>query len=70
MQCSHLKRYSVAQQRDINFVRLYLQATTLANLVDLYRPGAVSLLALDGRGSANHITNLYGQGNNHHRGRR
>ena len=38
-------------------MRLYLQATTLADLVDLHRPGAVSLLALDGRRSANHITN-------------
>jgi hypothetical protein len=49
MQRDHLKRYTITQQRDINSVRLYLQATTLADLTDPNRPQAISLCSLDGK---------------------
>ena len=48
MQRSHLSRYTVSQQRDINLVRLHLQVTTLAEITDTNRPTAISLSALDG----------------------
>ena len=48
MQRSHLSRYTVSQQRDINLVRLYLQVTTLADITDVNRLSAISLSALDG----------------------
>ncbi len=57
MQNSHLKRYFKGQQRDINLVRLYLQETTLADLIDVNRPSAVSLPALNGQRQTDHIAN-------------
>ncbi|KAI2502514.1 hypothetical protein MHU86_11946 [Fragilaria crotonensis] len=48
MQSHHLNRYSEAQQRDINLVRLYLQVNTLAEMVDPTRPSAINLDYLDG----------------------
>lgn len=48
MQRQYLSRYTTEQQRDINLVRLYLQATTLADLTDLSRPEAISRYSLDG----------------------
>jgi hypothetical protein len=57
MQNSHLKRYFKGQQRDINLVRLYHQETTLADLIDVNRPSAVSLPALNGQRQTDHIAN-------------
>ncbi len=48
MQHEHLSRYSVAQQRDINLVRIFLQTTPLADLSDPLRPNAIRLCYLDG----------------------
>ena len=48
MQRQHLERYTAGQQRDINLVRLHLQVTTLADLVDPNSASAISLSALDG----------------------
>ena len=47
MQQQHLERYSSSQQRDINFVRLYLQVQTLADLADQHRKNCISLSYLD-----------------------
>ena len=45
----HLQRYGVSQQRDINLVRLYLQVSTLSDLVDLSAPNRIDLCFLDAR---------------------
>jgi hypothetical protein len=47
MQQQHLDRYSPAQQRDINLVRMYLQVQTLADLADKHRKQCISLSYLD-----------------------
>ena len=47
MQRQHLQRYSAAQQKDINLVRLYLQVHTLADMSDSTRQKAISLSYLD-----------------------
>ena len=57
MQASHLSRYSHSQQRDLNLVRIYLQVTTLSDLVDVARPSTISLSALDGERSLDWIIN-------------
>ena len=49
MQPTHLARYSPAQQRDINLVRLFLQVNTLADITDQSNPKAVHLSYLDGQ---------------------
>jgi hypothetical protein len=43
MQQCHLARYTVAQQRDINLVRIYLQVNTLANMTDHASPKSIIL---------------------------
>ena len=48
MQHQHLDRYSAAQQRDINLVRLYLQVHTLADKSDTARKQVINLNYLDG----------------------
>jgi hypothetical protein len=55
MQNTHLSRYSEAQQRDINLVRIYLQVTTLSDIADKERPSSISLQALDGTHSESWI---------------
>jgi hypothetical protein len=57
MQPTHLTRYSASQQRDINLVRLYLQATTLADLTQHENSSKISLSALDGQRSDDWIHN-------------
>ena len=57
MQPMHLARYSVSQQRDINLVRLYLQATTLADLTNPEKPSSISLSALDGKRQDHWVNN-------------
>ena len=47
MQNEHLARYSSAQQRDINLVRMYLQVQTLADMSDHDRPNRISLNYID-----------------------
>ena len=49
MDTTHLQRYSVSQQRDINLVRMYLQVSTLADLVDSSAPTRIDLSLLDAR---------------------
>lgn len=49
MQQSHLTRYTLQQQRDINLVRLHLQVSTLADMTDPERLSAIRLHFLDGR---------------------
>ncbi len=49
MQSPHLARYSPAQQKDINLVRLFLQVNTLADITDPSNPKAVHLSYLDGQ---------------------
>ncbi|KAI2489451.1 hypothetical protein MHU86_25142 [Fragilaria crotonensis] len=58
MQPHHLARYSTAQQRDINLVRLYLQVNTLAEMQDVTRPNTIALAFLDGRRDDSRISNL------------
>ena len=48
----HLQRYSASQQKDINLVRLWLQVTTLADMVDCLRGAKyINLNHLDGKRS-------------------
>ena len=47
MQAEHLSRYTVAQQRDINLVRMYLQVQTLADMSDPLRPKCIRLEYFD-----------------------
>jgi hypothetical protein len=47
MQAEHLKRYSTVQQIDINLVRIWLQVSTLAELIDPSRPNRILLSYLD-----------------------
>ena len=47
MQKQHLDRYSAAQQRDLNLVRLYLQVHTLADMTDEQRNNTINLQYLD-----------------------
>ena len=48
----HLQRYSASQQKDINLVRLWLQVTTLADMVDFFRGSKyINLDHLDGKRS-------------------
>jgi hypothetical protein len=57
MQQQHLSRYSTRQQSDINLVRIYLQATTLADLTNPDNPKAIRLSAIDGNRSEGWIDN-------------
>jgi hypothetical protein len=58
MQESHLARYSPAQQKDINLVRLFLQVHSLADLTDCCsNPKAINLSLLDGQRLLNFIVN-------------
>ena len=57
MQESHLARYSTAQQKDINLVRLYLQVNTLAELTDRSNPKAINLSFLDGQRPLSFLAN-------------
>ena len=45
----HLQRYGTSQQRDINLVRIYLQVSTLSDLVDQSAPNRIDLCFLDAR---------------------
>ena len=47
MQTAHLNRYTPAQQRDINLVRMHVQVQTLADLSDPDRPTCIRLDYLD-----------------------
>ncbi|KAI2506426.1 hypothetical protein MHU86_8052 [Fragilaria crotonensis] len=47
MDSARLQRYSTNQQRDLNMVRIYLQVTTLAELVDPSDSFKISEWALD-----------------------
>ena len=47
MQSTHLSRYSISQQRDINLVRMYLQVDTLADMTDPSDPKAICTEYLD-----------------------
>lgn len=42
MQRQYLRHYTQEQQRDINLVRLYLQATTPADLANFLQPEGIS----------------------------
>ena len=57
MQSEHLSRSSVSQHRDINLVRLFLQAKTLAELSDPLRHKAIDLCYLDGKQPPNRTSN-------------
>ena len=46
---SHLERYSSAQQREVNLVRIWLQVTTLAEMADPVHPYRILLPYLDAR---------------------
>jgi hypothetical protein len=59
MQPEHLQRYTPAQQKDINLVRLHLQATTLVDLADTNRPEAICLHSLDGNRPSNFKRDSY-----------
>ncbi len=48
MQSEHLKRYTPAQQQDLNLVRLWLQVATLADMCDPDRSNRILLCYLDG----------------------
>ena len=48
MQADHLQRYDNAQQRDINLVRIWLQVSTLADMIDPSRSKCILLSYLDG----------------------
>ena len=48
MQADHLQRYDNAQQSDINLVRIWLQVSTLADMIDPSRPKCILLSYLDG----------------------
>ncbi|KAI2490527.1 hypothetical protein MHU86_24037 [Fragilaria crotonensis] len=43
MQSEHLKRYTPAQQQDLNLVRLWLQVATLADMCDPDHPNRILL---------------------------
>ena len=47
MQPEHLLRYTEAQQRDLNLVRLYLQVSKLSDMADPSRPNRIALSFLD-----------------------
>ena len=49
MQSDHLSRYSAQQHRDINYVRIFLQVFTLADLADASNRKAVQLCYVDGK---------------------
>ena len=49
MQSTHLQRYSPAEQRDLNLVRMWLQVTTLADMSDPSRPNGILLCYLDAK---------------------
>ncbi|KAI2512436.1 hypothetical protein MHU86_1889 [Fragilaria crotonensis] len=55
MNADHLKRCSRTQQTDLNLVRLWLQATTLANLADPDRPNRILLDNLGAKRSASFV---------------
>ena len=58
MQASHLARYTAAQQRDINLVRLYLQVTSLAEMSNCtHKHKGITLSYLDGRRPTNWSNN-------------
>ena len=57
MQESHLARYSTAQQKDINLVRLYLQVNNLAELTDRSNPKEINLSFLDGQRPLSFLAN-------------
>ena len=47
MQPEHLLRYTEAQQRDLNLVRLYLQVYKLSDMTDPSQPNRIALRFLD-----------------------
>jgi hypothetical protein len=47
----HLQRYSTSHQRDINLVCLFLQVSTISDLVDTSSPKRIDLSLLDARRS-------------------
>ena len=47
MQPGHLLRYTEAQQRDLNLVRLYLQVSKLSDMADPDQPNKIALRFLD-----------------------
>jgi hypothetical protein len=57
MQATHLARYSTAQQKDINRVRLFLQVNMLANMTDCSYTKAINLSFLDGLRPQSSIAN-------------
>jgi hypothetical protein len=57
MQKIHLARYSIAQQKDINLVRLFLQVNTLADITDCSNTKAIDLSFLDGQRTSSFIVN-------------
>ena len=57
MQPQHLQRYSAQQQKDINLVRLYLQASTLADISDKANRKVINLNYLGGKRTGNFSIN-------------
>jgi hypothetical protein len=57
MQKTHLARYSIAQQKDINLVRLFLQVNTLADITDCSNSKVIDLSFLDGQRTSSFIVN-------------
>jgi hypothetical protein len=49
MNADHLRRYSTAQQRDLNLVRMWLQVTTLADMADPERTNRIIPTYLDAK---------------------
>ena len=54
----HLQRYGTSQQRDINLVRIYLQVSTLSDLVDRSALNRIDLCLLDARRKDNFVPSL------------
>ncbi|KAI2512013.1 hypothetical protein MHU86_2301 [Fragilaria crotonensis] len=55
MDTARLQRYSTNQQRDLNLVRIYLQVTTLADLVDPSDSFKIAEWALDAHRPVNFV---------------
>ena len=56
MQQEHLGRYTEAQQRDLNLVRMYLQVSKLSDMVDRDQPNRIALCFLDAARPSTFVT--------------
>jgi hypothetical protein len=56
MQPEHRNRYTEAQQRDLNLVRMYLQVSKLSDMADSDKPNWIALCFLDAARPSNFVT--------------